>query len=51
MLDIPYLGARFLHAVKNVFDVVAGQRPEPFLHQLGGDLATGEGEGNSSDRN
>ena len=44
MLDVPYLGSRFLHAVKNVFDVVAGQGPESFFHQLSGDLAPGEGE-------
>ena len=45
LLDIPDFAARFLHAVKNVFDVVAGQRPETFLHKLGGYLAAGEGEG------
>ena len=45
LLDVPYLAARFLHAVKNVFDVMAGQRTETFLHQLGGDLTTGEGKG------
>ena len=45
LLDVPYLGSRFLHAVKNVFDVVAGQGPESLLHQLGGDLAPGEGKG------
>ena len=44
LLDVPYLGSRFLHAVKNVFDVVAGQGPESFFHQLSGDLAPGEGE-------
>ena len=45
LLDIPYFAARFLHAVKNVFDVMTGQGPESFFHQLGGDLAPGEGEG------
>ena len=45
LLDVPYLAARFLHAVKNIFDVVAGQGSEPFLHKLGGYLAAGEGEG------
>ena len=45
LLDVPYFAARFLHAVKNVFDVVVGQGPESFFHQLGGDLAPGEGEG------
>ena len=45
LLDVPNLAARFLHAVKNIFDVVAGQGTETFLHQLGGDLTPGEGEG------
>ena len=45
LLDVPDFAVRFLHAVKNIFDVVAGQRPETFLHQLGGDLTTGEGKG------
>ena len=45
LLDIPDFAARFLHAVKNIFDVVAGQGTETFFHQLGGDLAAGEGKG------
>ena len=45
LLDVPDFAARFLHAVENVFDVVAGQGTETFLHQLGGDLTPGEGEG------
>ena len=45
LLDVPDLAARFLHAVENVFDVVAGQGPESFLHQLGGDFAARESEG------
>ena len=45
LLDVPYFAARVLHTVKNVFDVVAGQGPESFFHQLSGDLAPGEGEG------
>ena len=36
LLDVSYLGARLLHAVENVFDMVAGQGSESFLHQLGG---------------
>ena len=45
LLDISDFAARFLHAVKNIFDVVAGQGTETFLHQLGGDFAAGESEG------
>ena len=45
LLDVSYLGARLLHAVENIFDVVAGQGPESFFHQLGGDFAAGESEG------
>ena len=45
LLDVPDHAARFLHAVENVFDVVAGQGTEPFLHQLSGDLAARESEG------
>ena len=45
LLDVPYLCIRFLHAVKNIFDVVAGQRSESFPHQLSGNLSIGEGKG------
>ena len=44
LLDVADIAARFLHAAEHVFNVQAVQFLETLFHQLGGNLAAGDGK-------